>query len=1096
MTRFDAVPAPLHLPFVGRRAEVSAILAFWRAGFDAGELRAQLLVGEAGVGKSRLADVAIGRIVEAGGAVVHVRLYPDSSDSLQTLLHHALQMPGRGILPSVQSSLDGNSRILPALRRLVRLRATLLVLEDVHLLDESSAATLGSLLASLSGESLSLLCLARPGVLAARPAIERYVVSELALPGLDADECAELWRSIATPGDGRELSGELHRLTGGNPLAIRSAIWGAIARGAIARNGADTGWRCVDEPAVVGSMLERSVDLLTDGMTLALPPEQLEAARSLALLGEVFAADAARLLVDDADEHIASLVAAAVLVPSPHVAVPLVGPPTADRYAFAHSLVHARLVRTASIDAARLVTTLAAAPPIFSTLPFTAVAAHVSCTPLQPEAIAAMLDVGLRACVELNNRKESSAAAGLWRAARAIHDRFGESMTAPSREGLEATLLWTHLLVVLRGRTAEQSADAAELLRRTENPTSAAMAGARMRALARLAYIDVPRLVEYRDEIDALLETFPELIASGPHVYSIKELAHACGGQTVAAHYHDLERRISQMLAHEGLGVVAREELLAAAGMLLFIISTPEDLERRLELLRTIQAGSPDLVARTAPPHACMRIEIGELETAAALARAAVARARRAGDARHYQMEYYLSYIRAIHVDVDRVLPEAKALDATLVDPFWRESMGHQVGMYLCQILLLRGETTLAWKAVEDFAYDLREQPPDRWVLFRHEGCDVPARDMLNWEGDAHRRILDRLDRYAFDPSTADPHWLAGELESYFGVERMHIWDRLLMVHAVDTLIDEAKGRDGGALAKAAEAAMRAEATKQLEWLLDEHRRIASFADALVTRFERILGRSVVARWRQRIAKARREVTYIDEPHQHGGTIAVGMLGTMTVRDGAAPSERIQGARVRLLLATIVAGELLERPLTQAELYRVAVGDDVERENARNIVKTTVRRVRDVVGDDGILTDGETPTLNRARVRVDLLDAVADLDTSREALGRGHLVRAVAHLHAALDALDGEVPFPGCYGEFFEALRDDLDVRIRAALLDAARALGREGDSIGAAALLEKGARVLPGDEEVSDLRARFLAASGRQSEARRVLVEEEEEEA
>jgi hypothetical protein len=102
-------------------------------------------------------------------------------------------------------------------------------------------------------------------------------------------------------------------------------------------------------------------------------------------------------------------------------------------------------------------------------------------------------------------------------------------------------------------------------------------------------------------------------------------------------------------------------------------------------------------------------------------------------------------------------------------------------------------------------------------------------------------------------------------------------------------------------------------------------------------------------------------------------------------------------------------------------------------------------------------------------------------------------VRCHRAVSSALVTLDGEVPFPGCYGEFYEALRDDLDVRLRTTLLDAARALGREGDAAGAAALLQRGTRVLPGDEELVDLRARFLAAAGKQIEAHRVLVEDEE---
>jgi len=42
------------LPFVGRDSELERLVRFWSSTIDAGGLRTALLVGEAGIGKSRL----------------------------------------------------------------------------------------------------------------------------------------------------------------------------------------------------------------------------------------------------------------------------------------------------------------------------------------------------------------------------------------------------------------------------------------------------------------------------------------------------------------------------------------------------------------------------------------------------------------------------------------------------------------------------------------------------------------------------------------------------------------------------------------------------------------------------------------------------------------------------------------------------------------------------------------------------------------------------------------------------------------------------------------------------------------------------------
>jgi hypothetical protein len=65
-------------------------MEFWRGTLDAQGLRAALLLGEAGAGKSCVIEEIVPRIIRAGGAVVHAKLYPESATSLAPLLAKAL----------------------------------------------------------------------------------------------------------------------------------------------------------------------------------------------------------------------------------------------------------------------------------------------------------------------------------------------------------------------------------------------------------------------------------------------------------------------------------------------------------------------------------------------------------------------------------------------------------------------------------------------------------------------------------------------------------------------------------------------------------------------------------------------------------------------------------------------------------------------------------------------------------------------------------------------------------------------------------------------------------------------------------------------
>ena len=119
-TGLDAGPRVSRLPLVGRDAELSLILAAHRDAARDG--RIVLLTGEAGIGKSRLADAAADEVVSAGGTALVARAFTAEQGiaygSVAELLRAGLARPDA--LRRLRSCPDA---VLAELRRLVALPA-------------------------------------------------------------------------------------------------------------------------------------------------------------------------------------------------------------------------------------------------------------------------------------------------------------------------------------------------------------------------------------------------------------------------------------------------------------------------------------------------------------------------------------------------------------------------------------------------------------------------------------------------------------------------------------------------------------------------------------------------------------------------------------------------------------------------------------------------------------------------------------------------------------------------------------------------------------------------------------------------------------
>ena len=251
---------------LGREREI-AVLRAALASASRGRGRLVLLSGEAGIGKTRLADafaveareqgarVAWGRCWEAGGAPVYwpwlqaVRslLRDDDAAELRRLIgpdgaHIAQILPEiRDVLPELPELPDDDSdrarfALFDAQSRLLRSAARdgpiVLILDDLHAADEPSLLLLRFVAMDLADASIVLLAIYREGELAPEdPRLGLLVevgrvssAERLAPPGLTVAEVGRYIELVGGEPPATDLPEAVHRETEGNPLFVGEIV--------------------------------------------------------------------------------------------------------------------------------------------------------------------------------------------------------------------------------------------------------------------------------------------------------------------------------------------------------------------------------------------------------------------------------------------------------------------------------------------------------------------------------------------------------------------------------------------------------------------------------------------------------------------------------------------------------------------------------------------------------------------------------------------------------------------------------------------------------------------------------------------------------
>ena len=343
---------------VGRREELAALLDLVR-GVPLGAGGAVFLLGEAGIGKTRLAAevsraaAGAGLLVLRGRAAAPPVQFRPLSEALLARLRHS----GPPDVPELRPYLPALSRLVPEWRRehgpeadeslvvlaeaVLRLIAhlggadgVLLVLEDLHEADADTLAVVDYLIDNAGQERLLVLATLRPdpcdALKVARGAQHRRSAGVLELRRLDDAEVRELAAGcLGTSADGipEPVHERLRTASDGIPLHVEELLAGMVGDGVLARPGGRwtvTGGLPSGPPTTLAATLTGRADRLG--------PRTRELLRAATLFGRRFPADAAGLVAELDDHELLAGLREAI------EAQLLVADDTTGGYAFRHAL--------------------------------------------------------------------------------------------------------------------------------------------------------------------------------------------------------------------------------------------------------------------------------------------------------------------------------------------------------------------------------------------------------------------------------------------------------------------------------------------------------------------------------------------------------------------------------------------------------------------------------------------------------------------------------------------------------------------------------------------------------------------------------------
>ena len=321
---------PTDLPLVGRTREIAALRAEFRRSVAGPGGRLVTLLGEAGVGKSRLieefvrsvadeAAVLRGRCLSYGDGITFYPLaevlrqaagiVPEDSEEdariklkscfgeeLADATSRVESVMGLSGHPYGQDELFWAVRV--ALKELARRRPLVVVFDDIHWAEPTFLDLIADILDASLGVPLLFLCAARPDFREDRPgfAAGRRAASQIELRELSQEECGLVVRNFLGEAG---LPGPLERrilgLAEGNPLFVEQMLSMLIDDGLLDEQAG----RWVFSGATEDVSIPGNVSSLLGARLDRLAPSELRVVEAASVIGLEFSSDAVSILVEE-----------------------------------------------------------------------------------------------------------------------------------------------------------------------------------------------------------------------------------------------------------------------------------------------------------------------------------------------------------------------------------------------------------------------------------------------------------------------------------------------------------------------------------------------------------------------------------------------------------------------------------------------------------------------------------------------------------------------------------------------------------------------------------------------------------------------------
>ena len=636
------------LPFVGRFHELRLLQQFWSKHGAAAQLRAALIVGEAGVGKSRLLHHFLHQISGSEPLLVHIKFPPES-----------LTSPLRAVARALESALDAKSiphrqirtlqNIAEAIPDLAKQHRLMVVLEDIHVLEQAGQQSLMQLLALLRDFPITLLCLGRPLSGDWIEMLEPYLKLHLELHGLGLQEIEELWKRLFAEQPDGLVSDSIANATLGNPLVIRSGLLRALQQGAIQTAVRTAGITVSISLPKFRTSLLASTQSLSEAMVQLLNPEQQRALQLLASLGEVFSIEAARYIVPNFQEILPVLIRRGIIGQTLSALPPLhVSSISQERLlTFTHTVLHRELLSSSTPEIELLINLIAIDISIYSIIPYTLIGT-ADCHASIPDAVLIQaIDVTIEINSQLVESEDWKFSLMLFDSIQRMRAWLTDPLPAETAQRYQLDLLMQQMEYVTNIRDRKEYLRLLEqLLELTSQDLPEDIAPFRLAALsaeARQIAIDAPhRKPELAKSLYHALQQFShrrDHVGYMVGVIAMSELAQSVGlvgiNKWAVAEVKDIIQR------YDLNDLSYKVRYLETLPFVVHHFTTREEFEQNIQLIEELErSGETNLILQAEYAH--LLAADGQIEQVYAIIQEILVPLRRLGNYR-----YYLSVIAA-----------------------------------------------------------------------------------------------------------------------------------------------------------------------------------------------------------------------------------------------------------------------------------------------------------------------------------------------------------------------------------------------------------------------------------------------------------------